>query len=114
MNLVDYLEHLRAKPEHERRMIALSTSGALTLVVFLAWLISFASSGTLALNSKQTETENLSARTADTAQSVSNLLGAVGSLRTTLEDGAGVRVIETNTSSTLPEAEPEEQTVIPF
>lgn len=113
MNLVDYLEHLRAKPEHERRMIALATSGGLTLVVFLAWLITFTSSGTLALNSKQPETKDAGA-TAKTAQSVSNLLGAVGSLRTSLEEGAGVRVVETNTSSTLPAEETTEQTVIPF
>ncbi|MGC9605574.1 MAG: hypothetical protein ABSF56_02340 [Minisyncoccia bacterium] len=40
MNLQAYLEELRARPEHERRKIALWWSAGLTAVIFLFWISS--------------------------------------------------------------------------
>jgi|CXWL01.1.fsa_nt_gi hypothetical protein len=115
MDLGDYLERLRAKPERVRRQIALRASGAITLVVFLGWLTAFVSSGTLALNSSDTTTPNLSGVASETSADVSKLLGAASAFQKNIEQAPPIRVIETNASSTLDAGvSAGEATVIPF
>lgn len=114
MALTDHIERLRAKPERERRQIALATSGAITLVVFLGWVTAFVSSDALALNSGG-QTPSLTAATEGTANDVSKLLGAASTFQNTINSGPAIRVVETNASSTLETNQDiGEQTVIPF
>lgn len=114
MALTDYIEHLRAKPESTRRYIALSTSGAITLVVALGWLVAFVSSDSLALDRGRGATPSLAQATEGTAKDVSNLLGAASAFQTAVNENSTIRVVETHASSTLESPQSGEQTVIPF
>ncbi len=115
MAFEDFLERLRAKPEHVRRQIALRTSGAVTLVVFLGWATAFASSGTLALNDTGSTSSNLAEATQNTDLDVSRLLGAANAFQQDIEEATSIRVVETNASSTLDaNTGVGEETVIPF
>lgn len=113
MSLLDHLEHLRAKPEHIRRRIALFSATGVTLVVFTAWLISFTVSDTLALDS-QGVPANISTVSEGTKEDFSALLGAANAFQSAVEEGPGVEVVETNASSTLEAETTDQRTVIPF
>lgn len=105
----DFIEHLRAKPEHVRKQIAFATSAGVTGVVAFMWVIAFVSSGALMRSS---EPETPAVTSALKEQKGASLLGAIGAL-TTKEDGSIV-VVGTSASSTVEEKKTEERTVIPF
>ncbi len=77
MNIQAHIENLKTKPEHIRKQIALWSSAALTLVIFLFWL-----AGTTGMTSSATDSA-----TAAVANAVDNagapaqsMLASVGSL----------------------------------
>lgn len=110
MSFLDYLEELRAKPEHTRRQIALSTAGAFTLVVALGWVAAFATNGTLALENSPAIPAPAVAK-----EDFTNLLGAANAFQQNMQDASGVSVVETASSSTLDtETVNQDATVIPF
>lgn len=46
-SLFDYLERLRSRPESTRRRVLLAAASALTLVIFLLWLLNLKYVGSL-------------------------------------------------------------------
>ena len=112
MNARDYIEHLRAKPEHVRRSIALGVSGGITALIAVAYVTTLASSGALALDTPAPEA-SLPPIAVDSA--FNDLLGAATAFDTVLESGTGVQVVETESATTLEESDTGEgRTVIPF
>lgn len=106
----DFIERLRAKPEHVRKSIALGTAGSVTGLVALVWAVSFSSSGTFAFTPDPVGERTVSSAFAEA--SGPSLLGAVGAL-ISKEEGE-VEVVGTRASSTVSAPRPEERTVIPF
>lgn len=113
----DFIERLRAKPEHVRKQIALGFSGAVTGVVALGWLVSLGAGGTLALDAATPENnpgEDISELANETRTGFSQLMGAAAAF--TGEEPAELQVLESNTRSTLDrnQQEVDTRTVIPF
>lgn len=118
MHLRDYIEHLRSKPEHIRRRIALGTSFGFTALVAVLWFTSLAASGTFTLASNTVpENKDLPPVLPDTSKSVSELLGAVGAYQSAAKNPeAPITIVDGSASSTLEArgASEQEKTVIPF
>lgn len=110
----DYVEHLKSKPEHVRQRVALASSGLITGLVVVGWLVALTSSGTLALSSEP-QYDDITVASQESAEDFSNLLGAAGAFRTGLDGAGSVTVVETTESSTLEQEDSiGERTVIPF
>jgi len=108
--MMDFIERLRAKPDHTRKQIALGAATGFTGLVALVWLTAFTASGALA---RPSESKESGVTSAFSEQSGASLLGAVGAL-TARQDGS-ITVVGTRASSTMQaDAAPEERTVIPF
>ncbi len=105
----DFVERLRAKPEHVRKSLALLGAGGFTAVIALFWAVSFTSSASFALS-----TSNESKPSVETAfkEDSASLLSAVGTL---LKGDVGqITVVETRASSTVDAPKGDTRTVIPF
>lgn len=119
MHLRDYVEQLKAKPEHIRRRVALGSSLGITGVVAISWVIALGASGTLALSAPAETggTNGLAEVAGETSSRFGSLLGAVGAAGSYNEGGEpALTIVDGSASSTL-EAQapaPEERTVIPF
>lgn len=108
--MIDFIERLRAKPEHVRKHIAFFAASSITGLVALMWFGAFVSSGAL---SRSAPSQTNAVTAAFTEHEGASLLGAIGAL-TTREDGS-IQVVETTASSTAGSKEaPEERTTIPF
>lgn len=106
---MDFIERLRAKPDHVRKQIAFGAASGITGLVALMWGTAFIASGTLA----RTVPSEAPDVTSVLAESGSNsLLGAIGAL-TTREDGS-ITVVDTSASSSAKVQTTEQRTVIPF
>lgn len=105
----DFIERLRAKPDHVRKNIALGSATAVTGLIAIMWVVAFTSSGALTRNAEREETPIASAFSESEG---ATLLGAIGAL-TTREDGS-ITVVGTSASSTKTVEVQEERTVIPF
>lgn len=118
MDIRDYLEELRRKPEHIRRRIALGTSFGITSLVFIGWLTALTSSGTLAATPlpREENAPQLTEAVQQTGSSIGQLLGAVQAARPVEGSVDGLQIVDANVSSTLKEDAPleDERTVIPF
>ena len=111
----DYVEHLKTQPVQVRKRVAVATSGAVTGVVALAWLVALTSSGSLALSPDPSSTRNLASATRESGEDLSSLLGAAGAFQNGLKGSGSITVVDTKASSTLDQAEAkDERTVIPF
>ncbi len=109
--MLDYLERLRAKPEHIRRRIASGTAVGVTAVVALAWMAVITTNGTLAFTPPALPNDPaLHSAVAQTTSSFSNLLGAAAAYQSGTPAPSGIQ-IETTASSTLAPSAP---TTIPF
>lgn len=118
MHIRDYIEHLKSKPEHIRRRIALGTSAGFTGVVALAWLVALSTSGTLALTSPE-EIQNaaeMKAVVQETSSSFSDLMGAASAFQSASQNSEELIIVDAESSSTLdaPADTTEGKTVIPF
>lgn len=111
--MMDFIERLRAKPEHVRRRIALAASAGVTAVVALLWLIAISSSGVLALGSGSSSDSTLTSAFSGKAGSTASAFSAAAALFGGAS-GDGIEVVGTESSSTLDERPAEERTVIPF
>ncbi len=118
MHIRDYVEQLKAKPEHIRRRIALGSSLGITGVVALFWVVALGASGTLALSAPaDTGASNgLAEAAGETSSRFGNLLGAVGAASSYTQGGEPALTIVDGSASSTIEAEtaPDERTVIPF
>ncbi len=119
MDIRDYIEELRSKPEHVRERIALGSSIGITALVFVGWLTALTTSG--ALVSQPTiadahEAEQMSAAVEATKSSFSGLLGAVGSIQPPAQNDGGLQIVDATTTTTFDtQSDPMEgKTVIPF
>lgn len=106
----DFIEHLRAKPDHVRKQIALSASASITGVVALMWGTAFISSGALSRTNVPEEPGIVAAFSEEHGAS---LMGAIGAL-TSSKDSGELMVVGTNASSTVSGETKDERTVIPF
>ena len=114
MHVRDYIEHLRQKPEHVRRDIAVGASAAVTALVAGLYLVSLASSGALALSPGSAKAPSVAE--AASADIFSDLLGAAGAFRAAIDGTASpITIIETESDTTLAPSETGDgRTVIPF
>lgn len=117
----DFIENLRAKPEHVRRQVAMGASAGVTGVVAVAWAAALFASGGLTLAPASAETvsgADFDALAEDTRSAFSELLGAAGAAGgASASQQAGIRVVDGETSSTLERDEApaaDQRTVIPF
>jgi hypothetical protein len=129
-HVIDYVERLRAKPEHVRRRIAMGTTLGVTGVVTAGWLLITFLSGTLTLT--PTSTSNATLATAPGTTEIANaagqtqnaftdLLGAVG-LANNKTTPAALKVEDAATATATPATDDAgdesatggNQTVIPF
>jgi hypothetical protein len=130
--MMDFIERLKAKPEHVRRRIAVGTAAGITGVVTAAWFFTLLFAGTLSLaipeggvNSgtlAQTNTSNSSGNTANLAavnassaevpqqSNLARLLAAVG-ISTAPAPKPALKVEDLAATSSGQQASP---TVIPF
>lgn len=106
---MDFIERLRAQPDHRRKQIAFSVASGITGLVALMWFGAFTSSGAL---SRSSEPKENPIKAAFTETDGASLLGAIGAL-TTGEDGS-IRVVGASASSTVETPSKDERTVIPF
>lgn len=116
----DFIERLRAKPEHQRRQIAFATSGAVTGLIAVMWFGAVVASGTLALESSSdgdravAEAPRYDETFAEGQNRFSELFAAVGAVGNATSTDSLV-IVETSSSSTIaPPQSPERRTVIPF
>ena len=129
--MMDFIERLKAKPEHVRRRIAVGTSVAVTGVVTAAWFLTLLFSGTLSLavpasgsspvlaqentatgagNQSNLAAVNASAAVVPPQSNLSRLLAAVG-ISTAPPPAPVLKVEDAATTSSTQQASP---TVIPF
>lgn len=110
----EHLDSIKEKPQHVRENIAIAISGGITLLVFLGWAGTLASSHTFAISNPITPTPEVAdqlAKAGETKDSFSNLLGAAGTAGSSASSGPAITVVD----SPSPEPSiPANQTVIHF
>lgn len=120
--MFDFIERLRAKPEHVRRRIAFGTAAGLTGVVTIGWMAALVAGNAFILTPNQDaptladSLKPLSENANETQSNIFGLLGAAGAATDT-KAPASLTIIETDTSSTLDVAQTptsDNRTVIPF
>lgn len=116
MTIRDHVSSIQQKPEHVRRRIAVVTSGSVTGLIALAWVVTLAANGSFSLAPSSKPNTDTVALTTESSKSLPQLLGAVGATLTgTATETPALTVVETKTTSTLdrPQQSPS-ATVIPF
>lgn len=81
LKMQEKLQQIKDKPQHVRENIALGISGGITLLVFIGWAGSLASTHTFAISSPIPASATIAsplAKATETKESFSNLLGAAG------------------------------------
>lgn len=113
--MVDFIERLRAKPEHVRKQIALGTSAGVTGIVALGWIGAFVATGPLTLAEPATGSfANAAPALEEPRSSFSQLFAAVGAAGQSSDEGE-LTIIDAHTSTTVdPEPVTDNRTVIPF
>jgi len=106
---MDFIEHLRGKPEHTRKQVAFGAAAGFTLLVTFMWGVAFVSSGALSTSSNTASNPVVSTFSPEKGVS---LLSAVGAL-TTRQDGS-ITVVGASATSSVPNKTTEDRTVIPF
>ena len=110
----DFIERLRAKPEHVRKQIAMGTAAGLTGIVALGWLGGLVAGGTLALAPAG---DDATVATDSKQNGFEELLGAAGAAVGATSTPNELNVVETKTTSTLDNRmnqQADTRTVIPF
>ncbi|MDR3548852.1 MAG: hypothetical protein P4M11_11405 [Candidatus Pacebacteria bacterium] len=106
-SVIDFVERLRAKPEHVRHRIALGSTLGITGVIAAGWLLTVIFSGGLAIPPSTAGTGSLAsapgtaqvvAASQQTQSSITNLLGAVGFANATTAP-ASLTVVDTATAT---------------
>lgn len=105
----DFIERLRAKPEHDRKRITFFASAGVTALIAVLWLSTTVASGTLALKPSSSVTPNIN--TANTGVPSNALLGAAAAFQNT--SSAEVHVEDVGSAPQASSA-PDTRTVIPF
>lgn len=120
--MFDFIERLRAKPEHVRKRIAFGTAAGITGVVTLGWMAALVAGNVFILTpdpdapTLADTAKPLSTAVAEAQVDVTKLLGAA-SASTDSSAPANLTIIETDTSSTLTSPTTpthDDRTVIPF
>lgn len=114
-----YVQNLKAKPEHVRKRIAVGASGAVTAVIALAWFGTLAATGAFSLSNgvvADAEPASVAFTNTNVQSNWSQLLGAVGAV-TGASSTPELTIVEGETSSTFTRTETAPSpsaTVIPF
>lgn len=112
--MMDFIERLRAKPEHVRHRIALGASAGATGLVAIAWFGALATSNAFTISPSVPGDVELAAALNETSQSANSLMGAAGFLNASARNEDGISVVDTQASSTIETPTTDERTVIPF
>ena len=104
----EHIEHVKGKPHHIRKKVALTAATVITAVIALIWLVGSLSVGTFALKESSFADATRAIDVPNTADSASNLAGAAA----VLNDETPVRIEIVDTSP--PRQKKPEPTVIPF
>jgi hypothetical protein len=112
----DFIERLRAKPEHQRKQIAVGASAGVTGFVALGWIAAVTASGTLSLAPSEPILAEADRSTAEEVRSgFSELLGAASAFSNGTTTEAELTIVDTGSSSTIePQPVADNRTVIPF
>lgn len=120
--MFDFIERLRAKPEHVRQRIAFGTATLFTGIIAVGWMAALVAGNAFILkptNDGPTladSTRPLSGAVSDVQSSFSNLMGGAGAANLGVNAQTDLTIIETDTSTTLntPAQNNDTRTVIPF
>lgn len=100
--MLDFIERLRAKPEHVRRRIAVSTATAVTGVVTLGWLAALVAGNTVMLEQPAEGTPTLAGSAEEMTASVENARASwQAAFGETGEAGEDLEIVEGGTTSTI-------------
>ncbi len=116
MHVRDYIEHLKRKPEHIRRRIALGSTAGVTALVFAGWLTALLTSDALALTPQNPAmSAEIAEANRQTSQGFSELLGAASAFQSgTTQTEEGLMIVDGEQSSTVSAPAEDTRTVIPF
>ena len=109
----DFIETLRAKPEHIRRRIARLAAAGVTGAVAFLWAVAIVTSGALAIGGFDRAPE-LTSTFSERASGTASALSAAASMFSGEKPQEGIEVVEAESSSTLDAPLQDERTVIPF
>lgn len=115
--MVEFIERLRAKPEHQRRRIAFGATSAITGVVAIGWFAAVLASGTLTLSGQGTLAQNptLGDAVAESNSGFGSLMAGAAAFTGATSSEPTLTIVEGDTSSTLESPRRSDtRTVIPF
>ncbi len=122
----DFIERLRAHPEHIRNRMAIATTMGFTGLVAVVWFGTLVTSGSLALDlstpGSNGNSGNVHTAVAETKSNFQQLLGAVGAIRGASTTPASLKAVDvaptptpsTNTYQQGNASNGTDKTVIPF
>ena len=115
-NIFDHIEHIKGKPHHVRKQVAVATAAFGSALVALVWFVGSYASGTFAIQGSNfalsTGQENTVVKVSDTGES-QNLagVGAAAALQGA-NTSAHIEIVDTNAATSS--AAQAEQTTLPF
>lgn len=100
--MLDFIERLRAKPEHVRRRIAVTSATAITGVITLGWFAALVAGNTIMLDQPVEGTPTLAGSAQEMTASVENARASwQAAFNTTGEESESLQIIEGETKSTV-------------
>ncbi len=86
-----HIDRLRGRPHHERKRVALLTSGGVTAVIALAWLSTFSISPVVPVGFASNQQAAVAESISPFALLKDSFVAAIGSAQNKLEEEAGKR-----------------------
>jgi len=115
-----YVHHLKAKPEHVRKRLAIGAAAGVTALIAVIWVVTLAGNGSLALSQDASPIDKAAAQQPQLASggvksNVEQLLGAVGAAGAT-SSAPALTVVDGQTTSSFHQPAPNSNnaTVLPF
>lgn len=109
-----YVHHMRSKPEHIRKRVAIGAAAGLTALIAIVWVVTLAGNGTFALSQDPSVIDKANVAqpqlaTGGVKSSVEQLLGAVGAAGATTSAPA-LTIVDTQSTSTFQQPAPNSNT----
>ena len=115
-----YVHHIKAKPEHVRKRVAIGAAAGITALIAIVWIVTLSGSGALALSQDaspidKANSQNPQLATGGTKSTVEQLLGAVGAAGAT-SSAPALTIVDGQSNSTFQQPAPNSNnaTVLPF
>jgi len=104
-----YVTHLKAKPEHVRKRVAIGATAGVTALIAIVWITTLAHSGAFALAQDPSVIDKANSQpqlaTGGVKSSVEQLLGAVGAAGAT-SSAPALTIIDNQSASTFAQPAP--------